>query len=321
MHGFTVEAVGPQQGRRGFDAYLEAFETETEGRYRHPQYSTATAQQFSGTFHNARLDDIVMAEYRATSRIRTEELATLEEDQVRLYVVHRGRQLLNDPLGRGDVRLDPGNFFLGRLRHDHHFETSPSIAALNLFLPGHLLGDLLQDRPLMSTAVSAPLRILSAHVAMVQSSLPYLGRSGTESARAALLELLKGVASGLFDDQETAFVPVLAQSARNLADALLEDPHLSPELIAQRLNVSVRTLQRSFAVAPEPLSAYIRRRRLEEATRMLLNRPSANISEVAARWCFADNSHFVRAFRKQHGCTPSQYRGRHRFRPEGEVTG
>ncbi len=46
---------------------------------------------------------------------------------------------------------------------------------------------------------------------------------------------------------------------------------------------------------------------------MLLNRPSANVSEVAARWCFADNSHFVRAFRKQHGCTPSQFRGRHRF--------
>lgn len=159
-------------GRRGFDAYLEAFEAETEGRYRHPKYSTATAQQFSGTFHNARLDDIVMAEYRATSRIRTEELATLEEDQVRLYVVHRGRQLLNDPLGQGDVRLDPGNFFLGRLTHDHHFETGPSIAALNLFLPGHHLGDLLRDRPLMSTAVSAPLRILSAYVAMVQPNLP-----------------------------------------------------------------------------------------------------------------------------------------------------
>ncbi len=254
MHGFTVEAVGPQQGRRGFDAYLEAFEAETEGRYRHPKYSTATAQQFSGTFHNARLDDIVMAEYRATSRIRTEELATLEEDQVRLYVVHRGRQLLNDPLGQGDVRLDPGNFFLGRLTHDHHFETGPSIAALNLFLPGHHLGDLLRDRPLMSTAVSAP-----ADPQRVRGNGPaepaYLGRAGTESARAALLELLKGVARGLFDDQETAFVPVLAQSARNLADALLEDPHLSPELIAQRLNVSVRTLQRSFAVGPEPLSA------------------------------------------------------------------
>lgn len=62
------------------------------------------------------------------------------------------------------------------------------------------------------------------------------------------------------------------QAARDLADEFLEDPGLLPTVIAGRLHVSVRTRQRSFAPAPEWLSAYIRRRRLEGATRMLRRR-------------------------------------------------
>ncbi|MEV6634899.1 helix-turn-helix transcriptional regulator [Actinoplanes sp. NPDC051470] len=83
---------------------------------------------------------------------------------------------------------------------------------------------------------------------------------------------------------------------------------------AQRLKI--RTLQRSFATTAEPLSAYIRRRRLEEATRLLLATPSTTISEAAARWHFTDSSHFVRTFRKQYDCTPSDYI--HRRRSPGE---
>lgn len=56
------------------------------------------------------------------------------------------------------------------------------------------------------------------------------------------------------------------------------------------------------------MTAYIRRRRLEEA-RFALVQPCArpSISEVAARWQFADSSHFIRAFKKHFGQTPAEY--------------
>ncbi|MEV7626982.1 helix-turn-helix domain-containing protein [Actinoplanes sp. NPDC089786] len=62
----------------------------------------------------------------------------------------------------------------------------------------------------------------------------------------------------------------------------------------------------------------MRRRRLEEATRLLLATPSTTISEAAARWHFTDSSHFVRTFRKQYDCTPSDYIHRRRS-PESKT--
>lgn len=79
-------------------------------------------------------------------------------------------------------------------------------------------------------------------------------------------------------------------------------------MLAGKLNVSIRTLQRAFSAAGESVMAYIRRRRLEEA-RLALTAPSGRLSvtELAARWQFADSSHFIRAFKKHYGRTPTDY--------------
>lgn len=56
------------------------------------------------------------------------------------------------------------------------------------------------------------------------------------------------------------------------------------------------------------MTAYIRQRRLEEA-RLALTAPSGrlSVSELAAHWQFADSSHFIRAFKKHYGRTPTEY--------------
>jgi AraC-like DNA-binding protein len=211
------------------------------------------------------------------------------------------------------VQLTTGTFYLARVSQEYHFDTTASpISALNVLLPGSALKGLLVGNLVTGTAGSAPLRMLTAHVSMIQQNLPDLGRTGRQSAANALVELLKGVALSRFDDQEPALAPILVRAAEDLAEQLLEDPDLSPELIAAALHVSLRTLQRSFATTTESLSAYIRRRRLAEASRMLLVARPPSISEVASRWHFSDSSHFVRTFKQQHGCTPSQYIRRHR---------
>ena len=91
-------------------------------------------------------------------------------------------------------------------------------------------------------------------------------------------------------------------------EARLADPDLSPSTLARELHVSVRTLHRAFTTAGESVSAYIRRSRLEQARRELaapLVRP--DVSEIAARWQFADSSHFIRAFKQRYGETPAQF--------------
>ncbi|MEU9063627.1 helix-turn-helix transcriptional regulator [Streptomyces sp. NPDC048430] len=74
------------------------------------------------------------------------------------------------------------------------------------------------------------------------------------------------------------------------------------------MNVSPRTLQRAFAREGRALSNYIRRRRLEEACRELVApHRRMTVTEIAARWQFADSGHFARAFRKYYGRTPTDY--------------
>jgi AraC-like DNA-binding protein len=149
-----------------------------------------------------------------------------------------------------------------------------------------------------------------AHASTVGETVRDLSPAGVRGARDALLELVRGTLMGELDDVEPRLAPALARAAMKIADSRIADPDLSPSSLARELNVSVRTLHRAFATVEESVAAYIRRRRLERARAELatpLRRPG--VSEVAARWHFADSSHFIRAFRKQYGETPAQLRG------------
>ncbi|WP_239157581.1 helix-turn-helix domain-containing protein [Streptomyces sp. SID13726] len=173
---------------------------------------------------------------------------------------------------------------------------------------------------------TAEMRILLAHSEMIRANIANLGPFGVQAAKNTLTELARAVVLGRLDDTETRFAPALAEAAKNLANRLLNDPELSVAMLARELNVSVRTLQRSFASSGDSISSYIRNRRLEGA-RLELAKPHAqlSISEIAARWQFADSSHFIRSFRKRYSQTPSEYARSNNFpigqggeiRPEG----
>jgi AraC-like DNA-binding protein len=158
------------------------------------------------------------------------------------------------------------------------------------------------------SADSAEVRLLTAHADMVAENLPDLSPAGVRGARDALLELAKGVLRREFDDAEPRLAPTLVRAAMQIADDRLADPDLSPTTLARELHVSLRTLHRAFTTTEESVAAYIRRRRLEQA-RLDLGTPPGrpDVAEVAARWQFADSSHFTRAFRRQYGETPAQF--------------
>ena len=69
-----------------------------------------------------------------------------------------------------------------------------------------------------------------------------------------------------------------------------------------------RTFRAHFHV---PLGTYIRRLRIEWATRQVAESGDP-LSAIAARAGFADQSHFTREFRRRTGLTPGRYRELHR---------
>ncbi|MGI5466231.1 helix-turn-helix domain-containing protein [Streptomyces sp. CA-132043] len=98
------------------------------------------------------------------------------------------------------------------------------------------------------------------------------------------------------DDAEVA--PALLRAVMDYIEARLLDPDLNPRGIAAALNVSVRTFYRAFGQgATSSVMGYVRERRLARA-RAELASTRLTVSEIAARWHFADGSHFVKAYKK-----------------------
>lgn len=92
---------------------------------------------------------------------------------------------------------------------------------------------------------------------------------------------------------------------RFLEKLRLEDVAAAVEVHPSHL---ARTFRAHFHV---PLGTYIRRLRIEWATRQVAE-SDVPLSAVAARAGFADQSHFTREFRRRMGTTPGRWRELHR---------
>ena len=88
----------------------------------------------------------------------------------------------------------------------------------------------------------------------------------------------------------------------------IADPRLDVSLLASMLGVSVRTVHSAFATIGLTPAEYIRRQRIEAAAARLSS-SGMPITDIAISVGFADVTTFTRCFKRQHGVTPSQWRG------------
>ncbi|WP_107436361.1 helix-turn-helix domain-containing protein [Streptomyces hyaluromycini] len=304
-----MSGSGTKADGSGFDAFRSGWEAEIGDGFPLPTFSPATTRDFRVRSRATKVGDVAVTDLHGASAIRTEGPLDGVEDQVRMYVVQHGSWTLGAPLARAEQTVAAGQFLLRHIGRPLHFETVPDTRAKVLVLPAAMLKPLLGRRQSVSgPADSAEVRLLVAHANMMYDTVADLAPAGVQAAHSTLIELAKAVARRRIDDAEPQLAPALVQAAKDLADSRLADPELSGTMLARELNVSVRNLQRAFAATGEPVTAYIRRRRLEEA-RLALTAPTGrlSVSELAAHWQFADSSHFIRAFKKHYGRTPTEY--------------
>jgi AraC family transcriptional activator of tynA and feaB len=305
---FSLDSTVTGAAARGFDAFRRGWEAQVGGGFPLPSFSPATTGDFRIRGRAARVRDAAITDVHGASVIRTEGPLDGAEDQIRLFVVRRGAWTLGGRPDCGDYTVSAGQFLLRHVGRPSHFETAPHTSAKIVVLPAATLKPLLGNRFVTGPVGSAEIRLLIAHTNMLHTTIAGLSPAGVQAAHRTLLELAKAVAMRRFDDVEPRLAPALVQAAKELADRRLAEAGLSPMMLARELAVSVRTLQRAFAAAGESMTAYIRRRRLEEA-RLALAAPChrLSVSEIAAYWQFADSSHFIRAFKKHYGRTPAEY--------------
>ncbi|GIJ44897.1 transcriptional regulator [Virgisporangium aliadipatigenens] len=287
----------------GFDAFRDGWAAQIGAGFPLPTFSPVSTGDFRVRLRAVKVHDAVVMHGHSDRPIRTTGALDGNDDQVRVWVMRRGGWTFDD--GR---TVPAGGFLVRYVGRPAHFRMASGTVATLMVLPSAALRPLIGDRPVTGAADSAELRVLTAHARVLSETLPELTPAGSRAARNALVELVAGVLRRHVDGAEPALAPALARAAQGLADERLTDPELSPATLARSLNVSVRTLHRAFAAVGEPVGAYVRRRRLEQA-RLALESSGArpSVSEIAARWQFSDSSHFVRAFKQRFGVTPAEY--------------
>lgn len=104
---------------------------------------------------------------------------------------------------------------------------------------------------------------------------------------------------------ELQITAMLAFCRQNLHDA-----ELTPQRVADRLGISVRTLHSRFKQVGRTFGRWLLEERLNACRTALRdqNQRSLNISEIAYRWGFNDLSHFNKAFRARFDLTPREWR-------------
>ena len=109
-----------------------------------------------------------------------------------------------------------------------------------------------------------------------------------------------------------AYVPPSVADAR-IAQALVllsEQPDIGVSQVAQRVGLSPARFRQCFrAVVGQAPKPWLQALRLTRAAQHLRSSTAA-VQEVAAEFGFANDHQFHRAFKRFHGCTPSEWRRR-----------
>lgn len=97
----------------------------------------------------------------------------------------------------------------------------------------------------------------------------------------------------------------------------LGDPELTPQSVADAHFISLRHLHNVFDSGEETVAAWIRRRRLHRIRDALCDplRDDAPVQEIAATWGIPSMSTLSRAFKREFGCAPVEYRARRGIQP------
>lgn len=123
------------------------------------------------------------------------------------------------------------------------------------------------------------------------------------SANRLLYKLLSGYLGKVKEESRGS----IAERVEDYVRGALHSGHCSIERCAQKMDVSVRTLQASLSKEGLRFSDILEQQRVEQA-KVYLQEGHLSLDDIAAYLGYAEQSSFGRAFKRWTGVTPRQYR-------------
>ncbi len=241
-----------------------------------------------------------------TVRRYTPETATHSHDHHQIVLPYRGG--LEMEVGGAGAVVEGDTFAVIPAGHFHSFGGAGDNALLVVDLPTgtgtstlERVWDKADALPFVAMDES-----LASYCRFLAAEMDRFGPSAVDRFHASAM-LLEAIARRM--QVTTAELPAPLARALNLASAPSEEP---PGLaaLAKEAGVSPATLNRLFLDRfGLPPARFLTRLRLEYAAKALAE-TSLTIAEIAFRAGYKDQSAFSRAFRRELGVTPADYRAR-----------
>lgn len=163
------------------------------------------------------------------------------------------------------------------------------------------------------TAKSSPSILLGGMLRSLAESKDEMATSVLDPIANALIELIVGGLQSLPQAQQSEASKLQTFHLSRVKNYILQnlgDPSLNVERVALDLRISVSSLYRIFEKEDQSLSQWIWSQRLQLCQRDLRNPilKEKNIGDIAFDWGFSNCTHFSRAFKRETGMTPKEFR-------------
>jgi AraC-like DNA-binding protein len=263
----------------------------------------------TGSASGVIIGSIIIAKVAFTAQdfVRTAERIAVTPDHLLLHLYMTGG--FNGEITGQQTTIGPGKVAMIDLAHPVNTRAFAS-STISLIVPRMLLSDVPLDK--MKPRLD-PFRndLLAAHIRSLQERSAQLTEDDVEATVAETVVFLKRLLTATPDDkleaQKQADETILALTEAAIRDNLAS-PDLSPEWLAQKLEISRASLYRVFA-DHGGIMKYVQERRLL-AVQAALSDPleMRRLSKLAADLGFSSEAHFSRSFRARFGVTASAYR-------------
>lgn len=216
--------------------------------------------------------------------------------------------------GRGVMSCTPGALLLTDLDWSQTVHFSKLTVNTCAYIPRRLFSPLLDEIGFCEPILISPSNELYGLLVACLRAAAAMREPTPAASSAAIgtLTRLMSIAQGLHpqecEDLKRSLQDARRQRAQLVISDHYHDPRLNPQMIADRLGLSLRSLNMAFEPTGQGVAASIMAARLEWAKDLLLSFPQRSVLEIALSCGFNNLSTFYRSFAQTYGAPPGEFR-------------
>lgn len=303
----TQQYSGPERS--------EAWQRKLTEVYSRWTFDCAVAADFRAGMQHRALAGFQIADCECdpcSARRSPTDMATDAREVLAIQLVMSGREHIT--LDGEDIVLGPGDLLIWDTTRPMSFRVLERLHKISVMMP---LARLQSWLPRSWHSIrhkidrgSAQASLLSAYVRSVSPGFISGAFSEPEGLTEAAIGLLVNALNEPRAADPTALRDTQLQQVHEYIDAHLDDPELTPTLIAQGMRISVRYLHWLFKPSATTALQYLIQQRLLRCRRELANprMDGRKITDIAFSSGFQNATHFARRFKAEFGSSPQDFR-------------